>query len=244
MELGLRERYRLLERELAEVSRAAGRDPRAVAVVAVTKAQPAAAVREAVAAGIAEIGENYLQEARAKFEELASQPGVAMPRKHFIGHLQTNKAAAIAAIFDLVQSVDRIEAGRALAKAARSLGKVLPVLVHVNVSASPRYGCDPERAEALAEALRAEQGLAVDGVMAIGPLAADLESIARSFEAAAKTFRRVGGKTLSMGMSGDWREAVRHGSTMIRIGTALFGPRPVSLTYGTAPGNEETRLVS
>ena len=226
METGIRERYSRLRAELGEVARAAGRSPEEITVVAVTKKQPEEAVRAAIAAGIADIGENYLQEARAKFgEQLAA-------RKHFIGHLQTNKAKAIAQVFDVVQSVDRVEAGEALGRAASALGKQLRVLVQVNISPTERFGCAPSEAEKLAEALRAQESLLVDGVMAIGPITQDSTKILGAFEVAAKTFERIGGNTLSIGMSGDWREAVRCGSTMIRIGTLLFGPRPAAPLAG------------
>ncbi len=188
-------------------------------VIAVTKRQNVDAISEALAAGITDIGENYLQEAREKFEALAPV------RKHFIGHLQTNKAKAIVAAFDVVQSVDRVEAGAALSRAAQATRRTLDVLVQINISPAERFGAPPEQAERLAEALRALPGLRLDGLMAIGPVTRDRDEILRAFELAAKTFARIGGSTLSIGMSGDWREAVRVGSTMLRIGTALFGPR-------------------
>ncbi len=190
-----------------------------VAICAVTKRQPREAVLEAITAGITDIGENYLQEAVAKFA------GLPPVHRHFIGHLQTNKAKAIVAAFDVVQSVDRPEAAAALAKAAASLGKRLSVLLQLNISPSERHGVAPEQAEALAEAIRSHESLALDGLMAIGPITEDRAEIERAFALAAKTFALVGGSTLSIGMSGDWREAVRAGSTMLRIGTALFGPR-------------------
>lgn len=214
----LRERYRALHDELADVQRAAGRSNVPVTVVAVTKTQPRESVLAAIDAGLTDIGENYVQEAREKLH------GVSRVRKHFLGHVQTNKAKGIVDTFDLVQSVDRIEAGRALAKAARAAGKTLPVLVQVNISPAERFGVEPDGAEALADALRAE-GLLVEGLMAIGPLTADPGEVRRAFECAAQTFSRVGGSTLSLGMSADWREAVSCGSTMIRLGTTLFGPR-------------------
>ena len=203
--------------------------PSHVTIVAVTKFQPGEAVREAIAAGVTDIGENYLQEARAKRDAYGDA------RKHFIGHVQTNKAKAIAAAFDVVQSVDRIEAGTALAKAAASLEKRLPVLLQVNVSPTERYGCPPSDAERLANELRAFPSLLLDGVMAIGPITQDRSAIASAFATAADVFRRIGGRTLSIGMSGDWREAVEAGSTMIRVGTTIFGPRPVrSMSKNTA----------
>jgi hypothetical protein len=188
-------------------------------IVAVTKAQSTEAILHAIAAGIEQIGENYLQEAKAKF---ASLPAI---RKHFIGHVQTNKAKAIVEAFDVVQSVDRLEAGAALSRAAVAAGRNLPLLIQVNISPADRFGVAPRDAERLAEALRALPGLSPNGVMAIGPLDAPRDEILRAFETAAKTFDRIGGSTLSIGMSGDWREAVDAGTTMLRIGTALFGPR-------------------
>jgi len=205
-----------LRARIDAVVAAAGRPPGSVSVLAVTKMQSRDAVLAAIAAGVTDIGENYLQEARDKYIDL---PPV---RSHFIGHVQTNKAKAIVSLFDTVQSVDRLDAGLALAKAARTLGKPLRVLVQVNISPQDRYGVAPEDAPALADRLRGE-GLTVDGVMAIGPLDGD---VAQSFALARETFARVGGATLSLGMSGDWEAAIHAGSTMIRVGTGIFGARP------------------
>jgi pyridoxal phosphate enzyme (YggS family) len=195
----------------------AGRPAGSVTILAVTKLHPRADVLDAIAAGISDVGENYLQEAREKFT------GLPPVTTHFIGHVQTNKAKPIAALFDVVQSVDRLEAGLALAKAARALEKRLRVLVQLNISPTERFGIAPAEAPRLAEHLR-EAGLDVDGVMAIGPLEGDVDA---AFARAAEAFAAVGGATLSLGMSGDWERAVRHGATMIRIGTAIFGARPV-----------------
>ena len=209
------ERVATLRERVDAVALAAGRERDAVAILAVTKTQPREAVIAALEAGLAEVGENYLQEARAKYVELPSCT------RHFVGHVQTNKAKAIAGLFDVVQSVDRLDAGLALAKAARSLGRTLRVLIQINISPTERFGVPPAEAPALAERLRAE-GLDVDGVMAIGPVDGDVDG---AFALARETFARVGGATLSLGMSGDWETAVRHGSTMIRLGTSIFGPR-------------------
>jgi pyridoxal phosphate enzyme (YggS family) len=201
---------------------ACGRPAGSVTICGVSKKQPLDLIRSAIAGGLTDIGENYLQEAKLKFPDL---PGV---RKHFIGHLQTNKAKAVVELFDVVQSVDRIEAGAALDKAAQALGKVLPVLLQVNISPTERFGCPANEAPGLADALRALPGLRVDGVMGIGPVTDAPDEISGAFDLAAKTFALVGGSTLSIGMSGDWRQAVRAGSTMIRLGTALFGSRTVA----------------
>jgi PLP dependent protein len=199
--------------------RACGRSPGSVTLVGVAKRQPLERVAEAIHAGLADVGENYLQEARTAF---AALPPV---RRHFIGHVQTNKANPLAEVFDLVQSVDSERAGLALARAAERTGKRLAVLLQVNISPADRFGCPPEEAPRLAETLRAQPSLQLDGLMAIGPVTQSREEILRAFALAAKTFDRIGGTTLSIGMSGDWREAVRAGSTMVRVGTALFGGR-------------------
>ena len=210
------ERVTALRERVDEVAAASGRERGSVSILAVTKAQPHDAVLAALAAGLSDVGENYLQEARSKYD------GLPPCTKHFVGHVQTNKAKAIASLFDVVQSVDRLDAGLALAKAARDAGRRLRVLVQVNVSPTERFGAPPADAPALAARLR-DEGLTVDGVMAIGPLDGDVDA---AFAAAHAAFARVGGTTLSMGMSGDWERAVRHGSTMVRLGTAIFGPRP------------------
>lgn len=210
------ERVATLREHVDSIAVSAGRESGSVAILAVTKTQPRDAVLDALGAGLDDIGENYVQEARGKYD------GLPRCTKHFLGHVQTNKAKAIASMFDVVQSVDRLDAGLALAKAAREVGRALRVLVQVNVSATERFGARPADAPQLAERLR-DEGLSVDGVMAIGPLEGDVDA---AFATARAAFQRVGGTTLSLGMSDDWERAVRSGSTMVRLGTAIFGPRP------------------
>lgn len=219
MSPGIADRYRALRRTIDEELRGCGRDPASVTLVGVGKRQSTGAIAAAIEAGLTDLGESYLQEAQRKL------PALPPVRKHFIGHLQTNKAKGVAALFDLVQSVDRAEAGLALSRAALESGITLPVLLQLNVSPVERFGCPPAEAPRLAEMLRGQAGLRLEGVMAIGPVTSDRDAISSAFELAAKTFECVGGSTLSIGMSGDWREALRAGSTMLRIGEALFGPR-------------------
>jgi len=213
------DRYAALRQEIDESLRSLGRSPGSVRILAVSKFQPRSAVIEAMTAGIEAVGENYVQEAEPKL-------GGLPVRKHFIGHVQTNKARRIAELFDLVESVDRIEAARALDREASKLGRVLPVLIQVNISPTDRFGVTPESFDALLAHVRECASLRVDGVMAIGPLNADRATLVRSFEAARRCFERSGGSVLSLGMSGDWREALAAGSTELRLGTAIFGPRP------------------
>jgi pyridoxal phosphate enzyme (YggS family) len=205
-----------LRERVDQVTNAAQRPSGSVNILGVTKTQSREAVIAAIAAGLTDVGENYFQEARAKYVDLPAA------RTHFIGHVQTNKAKAIAALFDVVQSVDRLESGLALAKAALASGKSLRALIQINISPTERFGIAPAQAPELARRLR-DEGLEVDGVMAIGPLDGGIDD---AFALAAATFVEVGGTTLSLGMSGDWERAIAHGSTMIRVGSAIFGPRP------------------
>jgi pyridoxal phosphate enzyme (YggS family) len=212
-------RIAIMRERIADVARGTGRDPSSLALVGVTKAHPREMVVAAIEAGLTDVAENYVVEARAKYVDL---PPV---RKHFVGHVQSNKAKAIVELFDVVQSVDRLEAGRALSRASRTLGKHISVLVQINISSTERFGISPEEAPALAARLREDEGLDVDGVMAIGPLTSDRAATLRAFRRAAQAFERVGGTKLSLGMSGDWEDAIRCGSTMLRLGTAIFGAR-------------------
>jgi pyridoxal phosphate enzyme (YggS family) len=215
----LDERIASVRARIAAAAQAVGRDPSSISLMGVTKKQPLECVLEAVRAGLHDIGESYVQEARLKYD--TPLEGV---RKHFIGHVQTNKAKAIVALFDVVQSVDRWDAGLALLKASVAQDKPIKALIQVNVSPTERYGTAPEDAESLAVRLR-EEGLAIDGVMAIGPVTEDRAELRRAFQCAAEAFACVGGSMFSVGMSGDFPEAIACGSTMVRIGTALFGAR-------------------
>jgi PLP dependent protein len=213
------ERVQRLRDEVADVARSANRNTSEITIVAVSKLQPREFVVEAYAAGIRAFGENHVQEAIPKFAGLPHDA-----ERHFIGHVQTNKAKPMVAEFDLVQSVDRLDAGMALAKAAKGRARPARVLLQLNISATERYGLQPEEAAPVAGRLRAE-GLDVAGVMAIAPFTSDRRILHDAFSRAAEAHHRVGGQILSLGMSADWPVAVECGSTMIRIGTAIFGPR-------------------
>ncbi|TAM85939.1 YggS family pyridoxal phosphate-dependent enzyme [bacterium] len=212
------DRYAAVRAEIDAVLRSLGR-PGTVRVVAVTKFQPRTCVQEALAAGVESVGENYVKEAEGKLADLPV-------RKHFIGHVQTNKARRICELFDIVESVDRIEAARALDRAAATQGRTLPVLLQVNISPTERFGVRPEAFDDLLAGARALEHLRVEGVMAIAPAGVPQVQTMRAFETARACFERSGGKVLSLGMSGDWREALAAGSTELRLGTAIFGPRP------------------
>lgn len=203
------------------------RVPPGVTVVAATKDRTPAEIRAALAAGIRHIGENYVQEAERKKAEIP-EPATW----HMIGRLQKNKAAKAAALFDWVQTVDSLELAQKLSAAAARLGKPLPVLIQVNIGREPqKAGVLPEHVFPLAEAIRALPGLKLRGLMALPPAPEKPEDSRPYFRAMRQLFEGLRAEgfaldTLSMGMSADWEVAVEEGATMIRLGTALFGPRP------------------
>jgi len=192
--------------------------PEAVRVVAVTKGHGVEAVTSALAAGLVDIGENYARELLVKAAEL---PSGAVPRWHFLGAVQRNKVAGLAPVVAVWQSVDRVEEARRIA----SFRPGAEILVEVALVSGPgRGGVSPSAAAGLVEEARS-LGLAVAGLMAVGPTGPPEE--ARSgFRWLAGEARRLGLREVSMGMTTDLEVAVEEGSTMVRVGTALFGPRP------------------
>jgi pyridoxal phosphate enzyme (YggS family) len=197
----------------------AGGDPDRVRIVAATKGHPAARVAELVEAGVVDVGESYAQELVAKAEELADDGGAAV-RWHFIGNLQRNKVRHVAAFVHLWQSVDRLSLAGEIAHRAPGAS----VLVQVNVSQREQQGgCPPERVAAVVEGCR-DLGLDVRGLMAIGPQGTD-EVVRAGFRTVRALADDLGLPERSMGMSGDLEAAIAEGSTMVRIGTDLAGPR-------------------
>jgi hypothetical protein len=194
--------------------------PAGVTLVAVSKAQPAEAIREAYAAGQRHFGENYVQEWRDKAAALADLPDLAW---HFVGSLQTNKVKYLVGRVALVHAVDREELGREIARRSAAAGVTTRVLVEVNVAGeASKAGCSPADAPALVASLRALPGLEVAGLMCIPPPdEPPRPRFARLRELAAG----LGLRELSMGMSGDYPDAIAEGATLVRVGTAIFGER-------------------
>jgi hypothetical protein len=199
-----------------------------VRIVAVTKGYPPEAARAARAAGLEDIGENRVQEALGKREQLADL-GL---RWHLIGHLQTNKAKLVPGRFEVVQSVDSVRVADALARAAERSGKPVTVLVQVNVAGEEqKSGCSPDEAADVVGHAAGLPRICVRGLMAMAPFTND-EAIQRRSFAALRNLRdrleTIGYRLpeLSMGMSGDYLAAVAEGATMVRLGTVLFGERP------------------
>ncbi|BDG01762.1 YggS family pyridoxal phosphate-dependent enzyme [Anaeromyxobacter oryzae] len=195
--------------------------PADVTLVAVSKTQPAEAIREAYAAGQRDFGENYAQEWRAKAEALAD---LADLRWHFIGGLQTNKVKYLAGKVAYVHTVDRLELAQELSRRSAQKGAVARVFLEVNVGGeASKEGCAPEAVPELARAVSAMPALEVVGLMCIPPPGDDPRPHFRRLRALRD---HLGLRELSMGMSADWRIAVEEGSTFVRVGTAIFGARP------------------
>ena len=219
-----------LDEVLQRLNNAAGRSGRPVPrLLAVSKHQPAAAIAAVAALGQHAFGENYVQEAQAKQAELDDAAALEW---HLIGHLQSNKAALAAELFDWVQTVDRAKLVPLLARARASGREPLNVLIQVNVDdEASKHGCRPGDIEAIAAAVASEPRLRLRGLMAIPAPWPDEARRRAAFARMKELFdalaRGHGGiDTLSMGMSEDLELAIAEGATMVRVGTALFGARP------------------
>ncbi len=215
-----------IQHAVASAARRAGRDPAEIELLAVSKTQPVETLQEAIRAGITHFGENKVQEARGKIEALGR--GVW----HLIGHLQSNKARDAVRLFDSIDSVDRADLAEELNRRADALGKIQNVLLQVNiVGESAKFGCAPEAAQVLAEAVNALPRLCLRGLMTIAPYSPEPEKSRPCFAGLRKLRDKIEADTglrlpvLSMGMSGDFSVAIEEGSTCVRIGTALFGER-------------------
>lgn len=206
-------------------ARAAGRP--AARLLAVSKTQPAEAVAALAAAGQRAFGENYVQEAAGKIAALAPL-GLEW---HLIGHLQSNKADQAARLFDWVQTVDRPKLVDALARHRPAGRGPLNVLIQVNIDdEDSKHGCTPDAVPALADAIATQPALRLRGLMAIPAPFPELARRHAAFDRMRGLFdtlaaAHVGVDTLSMGMSSDFADAITHGATLVRVGTALFGAR-------------------
>jgi pyridoxal phosphate enzyme (YggS family) len=218
-----------IQDRIIKAARLAGRDPAEIRLVAVSKTVSAESIQEAMAAGVTILGENYVQEARKKITHIGKQ--VAW---HFIGHLQSNKARYAVDLFSMIHSVDRLSLAEELDQEANKRGTMVPVLIQVNISGEEsKSGIDPQGTLQLLERIAALQHLSVQGLMTMPPWFADPEAARPYFSAlrklrdelASKKIPGVALQELSMGMSGDFEVAIQEGATLVRIGTAIFGPR-------------------
>jgi len=220
-ELSLNQRWEEVSHRIEQAARAAGRDPHEITTIVVTKFHPASLVRELWSAGIRHVGENRHQEAVAKQGELDDLDLTW----HFVGQLQSNKAKAVAEYCAVIHSVDRGSLVKSLAAQPRNVD----VFLEINLTTVPgRGGVEPEELEALAHAVLEAGNLRLRGVMAVAP---QDEDPARAFERVVGYSRRVqalspSSTDLSIGMSGDFEQAIAAGATHLRIGTAITGKRP------------------
>ena len=214
-----------LERVRERVARAAeraGRKPEDVLLIGVSKVVEVERIRAAIAAGVAALGENRVQEAKAKIAEL----GRPVPW-HLIGHLQTNKVKDALPLFDLIHSLDRLELAQELERRAAAQGRPVDTLVQVNIAGeSSKGGFTPDEVGPALEAIAKLSNVRVRGLMVIPPEVERAEESRPWFRRLREMADKHGLRERSMGMSGDFEVAIEEGATMVRVGTAIFGPRP------------------
>ncbi len=205
------------------------RDPREIRLLAAAKSQSIAAIRAAVAAGVTLVGENYVQEASEK-KQLISES----IEWHMIGHLQRNKAKLALQLFDVIESLDNLALARELDKEGAKRGKTIRAFVEVNLGGEEsKSGVVKEQVPALMEALSELSHLSIEGLMTVPPFRENLEEVRPYFRALRELRDQLGDsclpnvelKELSMGMTHDYTVAIEEGATIVRVGTALFGPR-------------------
>jgi PLP dependent protein len=237
---------RAVHARIAAAARAVGRDPASVALLAISKTWPASDVRDLAALGQADFGENRAQELVGKAADLADLP----LRWHFVGQLQRNKAAAVARLGAVVHSVDRPSLAAVLDRVGQE-GNPVPVLLQVNLGGHPRGaaargGALPADVPALADLVAGASGLRLRGLMAVAPLGEDPRPAFDRLAALAARVRADHPEAvdLSAGMSGDLEAAVAAGATIVRVGTALFGDRPLPCDGDqNSPATRVTRVT-
>jgi pyridoxal phosphate enzyme (YggS family) len=229
------ENLKNLRIRIEQASQKCGRRSEDVQLVAVSKTFPVEAIQEAVGAGHVDFGENYVQELQAKRQVLAQQP----LHWHFIGHLQSNKAKFIAEYVHLIHSVDDLSLGREISKRAERFRRIQDVLVEVHTTdEATKYGVPPAKTISLLKDLSQLQYLRVCGLMTMGPFSDDPNDSRKSFRQLAELRKEIVSEGienvqmhhLSMGMTHDFEVAIEEGSTIVRIGTAIFGRRVKNVT--------------
>jgi pyridoxal phosphate enzyme (YggS family) len=225
----MKARLAALDEAVAAAALRSGRDPAGVTILAAAKTVSAELVEEAIELGVRHVGENRVQEASAKFEKIGKKA-----TWHMVGHLQTNKVKRALEIFDVIQSVDSLRLAEAISERAVAAEREVDVLLEVNTSGeATKYGLAPAELRASVEQMCVLPGLRIRGLMTVGPLVENPDEAREAFV----LLRRLGEQisllglpnvethVLSMGMSGDFEVAIEEGATMIRVGTAIFGPR-------------------
>jgi len=222
------ENIRILKDRIQQAAAKSSRNPNDITLMAVTKMVSAELINNAIDCGIKCIGENWVQEAREKFHLIKPV------EKHMIGHLQTNKVRYALDLFDCIQSVDRKNLVDEIVKRTQANSKSIRTFIEVNTSAEEqKHGCMPESVYELVKYVGDYPSIIVEGLMTVGPLTEDKTKVRDSFKKLKEIFESVKLMNipnvkmchLSMGMSGDFEEAIEEGSTIIRVGTAIFGSR-------------------
>ncbi|MBW7996553.1 MAG: YggS family pyridoxal phosphate-dependent enzyme [Candidatus Glassbacteria bacterium] len=225
----LADRLARVREKITEAALKAGVEPGSVTLVGVTKQRSVAEIRAAIDSGLADIGENRAQEAQEKLPSLGREVV-----RHFIGHLQRNKVRDVLPLFELIHSVDSARLAREIEKRAAAAGTTVKLLMQVNTSAEDsKSGVAPQEADALLEVIGGCAHLSLRGLMTIGPLEGGQARTAECFATLRDIFERYRLSApgscrmdvLSMGMSADYEIAIAEGSNMVRVGTAIFGPR-------------------
>ncbi|OEU46318.1 MAG: YggS family pyridoxal phosphate enzyme [Desulfobacterales bacterium C00003060] len=226
----IEKRLKAVNDRIRDASLACGRDPKSVRLIAVSKTVPADRVHTAIKAGATALGENYVQEAREKIQALKEED----VSWHFIGHLQSNKAKYAVGLFDLIHSVDSVKLAKELNRRAGASGKVQDILIQVNISGEEtKSGIEAEQALDLVREISFLENLTICGLMTMPPYFNAPDKVRPYFRAlrSLQTLIRqeaipnVEMTELSMGMTGDFETAIQEGSTLVRIGTAIFGGR-------------------
>jgi pyridoxal phosphate enzyme (YggS family) len=219
--LDIRANLERVQEAIARACRRVGREPAEVLLIGVSKTVQAERIRLAVEAGVPALGENRVQEAKEKIAALGR-----LASWHLIGSLQTNKARDAVTLFDWIQSVDRVELAVEIDRRARAAGKVVEGLLQVNLGEEPQKGgVPPVEVKAALDAIGGLGSVRIRGLMAIPPAASDPGAARPWFRRLRELRDAAGLEHLSMGMSSDFEMAIEEGATMVRVGTAIFGPR-------------------
>jgi pyridoxal phosphate enzyme (YggS family) len=228
--MSLADNLAAIQQRIVAASARSGRTPDSVILLAVTKSQPPEVVREAADCGQILFGENKVQEAKAK---ISSCPGRL--RWHFIGHLQSNKCRDAVQLFEMIQSVDSLPLAQEISQRAEQAARKMPVLLEINVAGeASKFGYSPDKLLTELKAISALPRIEIQGLMTVPPWSPEPEKSRSHFrrlrELKQQCEQVLGGSLphLSMGMSGDFEVAIEEGATLVRIGTALFGPRRVA----------------
>ena len=226
----MKKRLDQIKERIQQAAESCGRDPNSIQLVAVSKTIAPDRVQKALEVGVTILGENYVQEARDKFQALVQYP----VSWHFIGHLQSNKAKYAVRLFDLIHSVDSLKLARELDKQAANVDKIQPILIQVNISGEEtKSGIAAEETIDLIKEISQLKHVSIRGLMTMPPYFNQPEKV-RPFFAALRRLRddiqdrcisNMSLEELSMGMTGDFEVAIEEGATLVRIGTAIFGER-------------------